>query len=1069
MPITDDLAAIATSAPVLWILLAVLGVALLVLMIVLLVFLVRRRRVAKARPERVRAGIEREWEQAVLGDMRRSERLEAGRGALARTIPPRRWVVLGAPGHGKTALLHGLLGASDAASRAADRPAFVLDRGHLTYVEVPWSLASTPEQRRRRYWLFDRGRRAQAGDLPFHGIALVIDALALIDGDDRAVLLASDLARASRELITDHAVDVPVAVVLTHLDRLPGFSEIFAAAGALDGAWGLELGRGAAPHREAIREAFRGHADWLAEALLPALHRLDGGERRGELLGFLRGYAALEAPLVRLVEALGAHGPLRLRGLYFTGQRSDAPAPGFREELLDAIFPRFAEEAARPRPIRRRRAALTWASAAVAASLAGVTHLALEAARARASIHIADTLRAVETLDPPDLATPGELEALVDRSADWSQFADQRLFSAFGQIPAETIADALDALLLAAVREVILRPTLEDLRRGLGEFVDDPSEVDASTYFARVRELDRYLRLTAAAGLDPCAARPIEAAELTGVEVDDLAQVLAAIRARGGRQDPGLPRDQALVDAVRSRLDDVADARVIGWLADELETNGSTPGFDARAVTSARIFTAGDHALPSAYTAAGWRRMHPKIDALTRSAACWSTAEGALARRLHAAYGQRYLDRWHDLLHGLRVRRPRDLDDAHALVDALIDARRPALSALQAAIREHTQGLVQGDATLDQLQAGILAATRGATAIDRAEAESAAAIAEYFRPLAEAPGIDEYNARLAGIRKQLDAVRDDPEQKPALRGAVQQAIADTREALAAAPAGVWHETLSGLLLEPLEAIAELLDADDGDRLREAWCAKIARPLRSTLAGHYPWDPSARDEVALRDLDHLLNPRSGLVLDFLSNELAPWVTLEGSKILSRPQGRATRLHLTPEALAFFEAALRASDALYVDDALQVDLSLTLACTPRIHRVGLTVEGHDIVYTCASDTTHAVTWPAKEEPHGAWLEVHGRGGVIERRARRGEWGLWRLLEADSAGLREVGDAVEVRIDLGASGLGELPLVVRPVASHRPLLDGEGGVLAPLRDPALFAPLRLFREQGGCGDVR
>lgn len=1069
MPITDDLTAIATSAPVIWILIAVIAVALVVLFIALCVVVIRRRRIARARPDRAAAELERGWRKAVLEDMRAAQRLEAGQIADARGIERRRMIVLGAPGHGKSTLLSGLLGAGGSGARTGDRPAIALDRGHLTYVEVPWALASAPDLRRRRHWLFDHGRRQLAGDLPFHGIVLTIDVEALAGGDDRAILLASDLARVSRELCVDHVVDAPVIVVLTHLDRLPGFAEIAAVHGAPASAWGIELGGPRAGAREAIEAAFQEQLGWLAEALLPALHRLGDGDRRGAPLRFLRAYAALQAPLQQLCEALGAHGPLRLRGIFFTGQGEGSPPPVFQGELFAATFPRLAQEAARPRGVRHRRSLVAWSTAMVAASLAGVTHVALEAASERGAIHVADTLRAVEAVDPPELATAAQIGALVDRSAEWSRFEEMRLLSAFGQVPAGAIATSLDELLIAAVREVILRPTLEELRRSLGEFAGDLAEIDAATYFARVRDLDRYLRLTAAGVGDACAARPIEAAELTGDDAPELARVLAAIRGRGGAAALGLERDQELAHAVRVRLAEVADARVIGWLEGELETNGSAAGFDARALAGARIFAAGELALPSASTAEGWRRMHARIDALTRTAGCWSASRQELARRLHAAYGQRYLDRWHELTRALRIRRPQDLGDAHALVSALVDARRPALSALVSALQEHTQGLARPEAAIDHLQAGILAATQGA-AVDPSQAEAAAVIASYFAPLAGFTGLDEYHQRLAGIRRQLDAVRDDPEAAGALRAAVQQAIADTREALSVAgPGGAWQETLERLLIEPLESIAELLEANAGDRLREGWCAKIARPLRSALDGRYPWDPGARDEVALRDLDHLLNPQSGLVIEFLTTELAPWVTLEGSKILIKPQGRAARLHLTAEAIAFFEAALRAGDALYVDDALQVDLSLTLACTPRIHRVGLTVEGRDILYACASDTTHALRWPAKDEPHGAWLEVHGRGGVVERLHRKGEWGLWRLLEGDAAAIHERGDAVEVRVDLQRSGLGELPLVIRPVESHRPLLGGDEGVLAPLRAPALWPPLRLFREQGVCGDDR
>jgi len=165
--------------------------------------------------------------------------------------------------------------------------------------------------------------------------------------------------------------------------------------------------------------------------------------------------------------------------------------------------------------------------------------------------------------------------------------------------------------------------------------------------------------------------------------------------------------------------------------------------------------------------------------------------------------------------------------------------------------------------------------------------------------------------------------------------------------------------------------------------------------------------------------------------------------------------------------FFSAALAASDALYVDGALQVDLALTLSCTPRIHHVGLSLGEETVHYTCAGERESMIRWPSEGEQQGAWIEAHGRGGVIERRRRPGEWGLWRLLE-EASERSQHGEVTEARIALHDPALGELPLMLRPVAQHRALLT-EGELLAPLRAPDLMPPMRLFVGQDRCSDVR
>ncbi|HGG57896.1 MAG TPA: hypothetical protein ENK31_08895, partial [Nannocystis exedens] len=273
--------------------------------------------------------------------------------------------------------------------------------------------------------------------------------------------------------------------------------------------------------------------------------------------------------------------------------------------------------------------------------------------------------------------------------------------------------------------------------------------------------------------------------------------------------------------------------------------------------------------------------------------------------------------------------------------------------------------------------------------------------------------------------------------------------------------------LRNLLLPPLEALLVHIADDTGGHLRDAFCDRISRPMRELLDGHYPWDSGSQIDIPLSDLDRFLHPRDGLLISFLTEELDPWLVLEGSRLTARAKGRGSQLTLSPEVLSFFQAALAASDSLYVDDELRVDLSLTLSCTPQIHRIGLSLDDQNLHYTCAGESERRVHWPSKGDRQGAWVEAHGRGGIVERRRRRGEWGLWRLLD-ETAEIVQRGASIEARIKLHETSLGELPLILRPVASHRPLFAPEK-LLAPLRNPALRPPLRLFDGQGRCTDAR
>jgi len=1014
------------------------------------VYLLRRRT-----PPRPRArSTDRAWRLACKRERREAERIPRRLRAA-----PRRWLVVGPDDHGKSRLL-AHLGARARRSSGVDIPRW-WSRGRVAYLELPPSLLADPARDQDMRWLLSHLRRTGDSHLPLHGALLVLDLRALLDDPTSALNLAEKAEAQVVDLTSAAGLEVPIVLVLTHLDRVPGAATLARAGGIQDIVATTRAADQDAPNplRQALISSLDERQAELLEHLLPSVYAGRSSSHAASVLRLHRTLTELKPSLLLLLGRLclrrGPAAPPRAQAIALTSG-ADGSAPSALADLL----PRLSH-GARP---DRRRLLLSRARSALLSLLAltgavvlyqrGDGLLRADANTLRSTLELVEAGPAAEPLDP---RTGERLAQLAER---WQE---RRWDPQRGHL----LAEAIDQYLDAAIVTSFIEPSTETLARSIATLSSPEraasGELQAGDVVTLRDDLENYLRLTSRTSSDPCAALPPPAA----LTVDEPEATLDLMRRREWPMSAAPPRDEALVATARRALGDVETTRALDWIIDDVESSTAASPISARQLSPGRLFVPRDLAVRSAFTRRSWPLVQKKIDEWAGHARCWSTDPNALASALRTAYARRYSAAWSTFSDEIRVRSPRSLGDAHLVLDGLLEPSNAPLPGLLSLLREHTQGLEAAPTPLSALQQR-LAISLG-EAREAGAASDAAELAKTFAPLVTFGGfLENYHGHLAALRRHLDAVADDPSKADALREATLAAIADTREAILATSTDRRARTqLRELLLPPLESLLGHIADDTGAHLRDAFCDRIARPMRALLDDHYPWDPKASAEVPLRELDRLLNPRSGLLIGFLTEELEPWLVLEGSRLTPRARGRGARLTLSPEITRFFAAGLAASDSLYVDDTLQVDLAVTLSCTPAIHRVGLSTGEQTLHYTCAGADEQSLRWPDEGDLQGAWVEAHGRGGLVERRRRHGEWGLWRLIEETSERVQH-GATTEARIGLHETGLGELPIILRPVASHRPLL-GEEELLAPLRDPALMPPLRLFVDQERCADVR
>lgn len=287
-----------------------LGLAVLVLAVVLA--LVLRRWLARhLRPERRAARARRRARRARLRD-------------LARSAPDARpwWLVVGPPAHGKTALLAAIPGAREHAPGPDDDPRQVLTPAAVLLEcpsrPVPGDTPGPDDDE-----LLADLRRLRPTQ-PVHGVLLVLRADAL-PTEPELDALRLRLARIARAL----AVQVPLVVVVTQLDRLAGLTDLTAELSSCDGPLGVALPPRIAPGAlaNALRDALLGDdgpVAWTRRRACALLAR-----SRPEAPALARTYGAWP----RLAELSERLAPLLARlgdaphAIYFTAARPSPTDP----------------------------------------------------------------------------------------------------------------------------------------------------------------------------------------------------------------------------------------------------------------------------------------------------------------------------------------------------------------------------------------------------------------------------------------------------------------------------------------------------------------------------------------------------------------------------------------------------------------------------------------------------------------------------------------------------------------------------------------------------------------------
>jgi type VI secretion system protein ImpL len=330
---------------------------------------------------------------------------------------------------------------------------------------------------------------------PLDGVVLTISCEELIGGDraaDSALFARGDTLRERMaDLLRATGLRLPVYIVLTHADRIPGFRSFWAPARTgrperqivgWTNADSSGVDYGAALPREAL--------DTLSETLWKDFVETTTDQgvfpEADDAFAFLERLRGLAAPLHcvldRAFRANAFEDRHLIRGIYVTGCLGEGEAPAFALDLFR--YRVFAEagvaRAARSAIIGRTRTIRTMQAAAVLLLPLMGTALLLSA---RSTAALAEQVSAALLVErgPAAHTDEGVAQQLVDRlsAIDRDSFANVLLPTSW----LGTLEDRVIQRLQARIEAILIEPAASRVKRGYEEIaVSEPVAADPKEY-----------------------------------------------------------------------------------------------------------------------------------------------------------------------------------------------------------------------------------------------------------------------------------------------------------------------------------------------------------------------------------------------------------------------------------------------------------------------------------------------------------------------------------------------------------------------------------------------------------
>ena len=853
--------------------------------------------------------------------------------------------------------------------------------------------------------------------------------------------LARRLRHALSELRSQLGLDLPVYLLLSKSDLIPGLAELLEQLPLEQRQqhFGMRLynhPQADSAHRTQAYAALLGR---LNAQMLHRLHQERDPARRGRLLDLPWQLARLEGPVQRFIEqtfsASRYQSGSRLQGLYFTcsGQSEQdsllyAPGPprqsGFVTELFEQVIlgnpHRVSLDANREqRQRRRQRVGFGLAAAGLACCAVGwswayhqqserlsqlanlAEHFLPNTPKIQAHSRITALLQQLDTRYAATLVHPETGGRVLTRTLTLEQAPD-----VLPQVQRHYQRSLRDYLLPLITRqlEARLRSAHADRQQLIGH-------------------LRAYLMLSHPERLETGYLQQWMGEEWQHrypEQTDVQTQLSAHLERLLALPWQATAVDEALVARVRDQLQQESLAQLTYRLLREQARALPHYRLDNQLGTDHQLLASRPTAIPGFYTRTGYQTLFQQqgpalIERLLEDnwvlgnrSQLTPSEQRQLLVEVEALYFQDYTDEWIRALASLRMA---TLRNGRAVTDlsALSASSAPQLLLLQQ-LREHTrlidpqreratpasaakQALQQQFANLH----GLLDSDGNPTA---ALLQSQQALTQLQLQLAQL-----YNSGDSGqlafemARKRMQHQAD--------------AISATRDAASALPAPLngWVNQLAS------DAWGQVL-ADASRYVNQRYRTDLYSVYRSAFAQRYPFSASSSRDVELNDFRRFFQ-QEGTIEQFVANYLQPFVIQrDGRYRLRSLDGRS--LPLSSALLTQLARAQAIRAGFFADDPFEPGVQFRLepyALDASLGRASFHYGPQQLEYRHGPIVASAFRWPAAEGSERISLTLEDLGGRrLGLQQEAGTWSLFRLLDRIEIQRQEERDALLLRASIG-----------------------------------------------------
>lgn len=354
------------------------------------------------------------------------------------------------------------------------------------------------------------------------------------------------------------------------------------------------------------------------------------------------------------------------------------------------------------------------------------------------------------------------------------------------------------------------------------------------------------------------------------------------------------------------------------------------------------------------------------------------------AAQLNTEYIAKYVDIWESLLANIQLRSPKNLVDINEMITALTGNNSPLLLLLNT-IKQNTSypPILSASPKLQNLSVLLDSANNNQPGGLYGIFIGLKELQNYLQPIVNAPDRDK--AILVATAKRMQ----DPNNNDALRQV--KSIADQSPE----PMKTWLNTIA---IQTWHFMVQ----DTGQYMESAWQKDIMATYRSAIMNRYPFEPEAHQEVDLPSFTRFFG-QTGQLTNFYHTYLKPFIS-ETQKVKSWRFLDNEKIPLSDTLLSKFEHAYRIQRAFFPngDNTLYVPFTLQpVSLDKTMKGFTLNINGQQVRFQ--KNMSRLLTWPGNNSVKLTTMNFVTPSDHLLSDSIPGNWGWFRLVKSATDSIR------------------------------------------------------------------